>query len=86
MTIYAWIGEDEYGSGKVGIKQGLVPAGFIPLAAMDYDRSKLEKLRPQMEQQARLYGKRIYLAAFDLAEVVSRTARGEPSKQLDDKI
>lgn len=36
LAIYAWVGEDEYGSGKVGIKQGMVPAGIIPLAAMDY--------------------------------------------------
>ncbi|HEY1416699.1 MAG TPA: hypothetical protein VGF41_02305 [Myxococcaceae bacterium] len=40
-AIYAWVGLDEHGSGRVGIKQGAVPAGYIPLAAMDYDLVKL---------------------------------------------
>ena len=31
-SILAWVGEDEHGSGVIGIKQAQVPAGFIPLA------------------------------------------------------
>lgn len=31
MVLYAWVGEDELGSGEVGLKQALVPAGFIAL-------------------------------------------------------
>jgi hypothetical protein len=35
IMLYAWLGEDEHGSGVVGIKQALVPAGYIPLVAKD---------------------------------------------------
>ena len=43
LTIYAWVGEDEYGSGRVGLKQGVVPAGIIPLVAMDYHLDRLQR-------------------------------------------
>ena len=33
VELYAWVGEDEFGSGEIGLKQGLVPAGMIPLVA-----------------------------------------------------
>jgi hypothetical protein len=68
MDLFAWIGEDELGSGRIGIKIGHVPAGFIPLAAMDFDRAKLEALAPQMQAQATLYGKTIRLARFTFAD------------------
>lgn len=70
MDLYAWIGEDEHGSGRVGIKIGVVPAGMIPLSAMDYDRHKLEALAPQMQAQANAFGKTIRLARFTFAEDV----------------
>lgn len=69
-TIYAWVGEDEFGSGRVGIKSGVVPAGTIPLAVMGYHRHKLEALVPQLQRQADLYGKTIRLARFVLVEHV----------------
>lgn len=77
-TILAWVGEDELGSGRIGIKQGLAPAGFIPLAAMDYDAHKLQRpeLRLQMEAQAATYGKRIRLVRFRFEEVVEETEHG----------
>jgi hypothetical protein len=75
-ALYAWIGEDENGSGRIGIKQGLVPAGYIPLAAMDYDLHKLERLREMMELQASGYGKKIRLVRYVFAEVVAETEAG----------
>ena len=33
MVLYAWVGEDELGSGEMGIKQAIVPAGNVPLVA-----------------------------------------------------
>ena len=83
MTIYAWIGEDELGSGRVGIKQGVVPAGYIPLAAMDFDAHKLKRLAGQMNEQARQYGKRIYLARFTFDTVEMRTEQGAPAQELE---
>jgi hypothetical protein len=68
MIIYAWIGEDELGSGVVGIKQGLTPAGLIPLVSVD--RAKLEQkyIKDQLTEQAKKYGKPITLGKFELTE------------------
>lgn len=79
LTLVAWVGEDEHGSGKVGIKQGLVPAGMIPLAAMEYDRHKLERtvLRLALELQAKQYGKRIRLIRFRAEDVLIETEHGK---------
>jgi hypothetical protein len=76
-AIYAWVGEDEHGSGKVGIKQGLVPAGMIPLVAMSYHLDRLAKLKPAMELQAKTSGKKIRLIKFIPAEVAAETKAGE---------
>ncbi|HEY1897028.1 MAG TPA: hypothetical protein VGG62_12175 [Terracidiphilus sp.] len=75
-SLYAWVGEDEHGSGEIGIKQGLVPAGYIPLASMDYDLHKLEGLRKAMEAQALIYGKKIRLVRFAFAEIIAETRAG----------
>ena len=77
LVIYAWVGEDEMGSGKVGIKQGMVPAGYIPLAAMDYDLHKLARLKDMMEAQAKTYGKKIKLCKFVFSEVAFATKAGK---------
>lgn len=77
LTIYAWVGEDELGSGKVGIKQGRVPAGIIPLVAMDYHLDRLAKLLPGMEAQAAKSGKRIRLMKFvSTGECAAETKAG----------
>lgn len=74
ISLYAWIGEDELGSGEIGIKQGLVPAGLIPLVAIS--KPKMDGLKIQMNTQARVYGKKIRLARFVFVEVVDETAAG----------
>lgn len=77
-SILAWVGEDELvKNGRIGIKIGAVPAGLIPLAAMDYHQDRLDKLKPAMEQQAATYGKRIYLVRFAYAEILDQTEAGE---------
>jgi hypothetical protein len=77
-AIYAWIGEDEEGSGRVGIKQGRVPAGIVPLAAADFHLDRLVKLLPLMEAQAVKYGKKIRLVKFAITkEIVSETKAGK---------
>lgn len=73
--LFAYLGEDELGSGEVGLKQGVVAAGTIALVAIR--RDKIEKLFDQMERQAQAYGKRIYLCRFELAEVLRETKAGE---------
>jgi len=76
LAIYAWVGEDEHGSGKVGIKQGRVPAGMIPLVAMSYHLDRLAKLKPAMEAQATVCGKRIRLIKFVAVEIAAETKAG----------
>jgi len=34
IVLYAWLGEDEIGSGEVGIKAAMCPAGCVPLVAI----------------------------------------------------
>lgn len=77
--IYAWMGEDECGSGRIGLKQGLVPAGMIPLVAMDYDREKITRpgLVKTLEQQAAKFGKKIRLVRFRFDGIEHATVEGE---------
>jgi hypothetical protein len=64
LELVAWVGEDELGSGQIGIKQGQVPAGMIPLAAVGRDDHKLEAIAEQLQNQANAYGKTIRLCRF----------------------
>lgn len=78
IAVYAWVGEDELGSGKLGIKQGLTPAGMIPLVAMDYHLDRLAKLLPAMEAQAAMSGKKIRLVKLcATGEVAAETKAGK---------
>jgi len=78
MKLYAWIGPDEFGSGKVGLKQGRVPAGYIPLVVMDYDRAKIEspEVVAGLTAQAKIYGVTIRLAEFTLSDDSVRILAG----------
>lgn len=83
LVIYAWVGEDDTeDTGVIGLKQGIVPAGIIPLVAMDFDQHKLEALAHQMEDMARTTGKKRYLCRFVMSEVVLTTEGGRPVRPL----
>lgn len=64
LELVAWVGEDELGSGQIGIKQGLTAAGMIPLAAVGRDDHKLEAFVEHLQRQANAYGKVIRLCRF----------------------
>lgn len=66
--LLAWMGEDELGSGKIGIKQASVPAGIIPMVAVESHRDRMEKVTPQMRQQARQWGVTIRLVRYVAVE------------------
>lgn len=70
LELYAWVGEDELGSGRIGLKQAAVPAGMIPMVAID--RAKIDRpdIRLQLFMQTRRYGKTIRLCRFVFAEEV----------------
>lgn len=71
LELYAWVGEDELGSGEIGIKQGMVAAGMIPLCAIK--KEKMAKLKDRMQLQSDTWGKKISLVRFVFAEVVDET-------------
>jgi hypothetical protein len=77
FVMYAWIGEDELGSGIIGLKQGLMPAGMIPLAAMDHHLDRLTNIKPSLERQAAASGKKVRLYRFVSQEVVDETEEGD---------
>ena len=76
LELFAWLGEDELGSKRIGIKQGVVPAGVIPIVVMGEDRVKAERLYEQMNMQAKHYGKKIRLCRFVFAGVALTTESG----------
>lgn len=70
MKLWAWVGEDELGSGEVGLKQGLCPAGFIPLVACVPGKMNQEYILTQMRAQSQVGGKVIRLVRFTFEEVL----------------
>lgn len=67
MKLFAWVGPDELGSGVVGLKQGRVPAGVIPLVVVEADRHKLERpeVVAQLQAQATRFGVTITFVEFE---------------------
>jgi len=79
MELWAWVGEDDHPdrdqrSGEWGIKQGVCPAGYIPIVAVR--RDKVEHFSEAFEKQARAMGKKIRLVKFVFAEVIRETTAG----------
>ncbi len=70
IYLYAWLGEDEHGSGKVGLKQALVPAGMIPLVAVDDFKLDREYIQEALQAQANQYGKTIRFCKFKFVEEI----------------
>jgi hypothetical protein len=62
--LYAYVGEDELGSGEVGLKMALVPAGLIALVATKAEKLTQENIVNQLTEQVRLYGKPIRLVRY----------------------
>jgi hypothetical protein len=70
VCLYAWVGEDEFGSGVVGVKQALFPTGIIPLVAIDQQKIDKDFIREGLQGQANTYGKTIRLCKFVFVEEV----------------
>lgn len=70
VELYAWMGEDEHGSGEIGIKQGLVPAGLIPLVSIDAQKISRDYIINNLQRQADMYGKTIRLCKYVMTEEV----------------
>ncbi len=70
IELFAWLGEDEFGSGEVGIKQARVPAGMVPLVASKDDKMSQDYIVNGLQQQANKYGKTIRLCKFIFVEEI----------------
>lgn len=71
VGLFAWLGEDELGSGEIGLKQARVPAGLVPLVATRRGKMDQEYIRDALQIQADAYGKRIHLCRYAFVEVVT---------------
>lgn len=70
MELYAWVGEDELGSGEMGLKQAMVPAGMIPMVAVKREKVDRSLVETALAVQAALYGKPISLVRFTAVEII----------------
>lgn len=70
VSLYAWLGEDELGSGEVGLKQAVVPAGTIPLVSVKETKLNQEYIQQQLQLQANSYGKTIRFCKFVFVEEI----------------
>lgn len=69
IELFAWVGEDEDGSGDLGLKQALTPCGLIPLVSVQKEKLDHEVLVAQLQNQANIFGTRPKLCRFKLVEV-----------------
>lgn len=77
IELFAYLGEDEYGSGEIGLKQALVPAGCIPMVAVD--REKMERYKHLLQAQSDSGGKTIYFCRYELKEIIAVCKPGSES-------
>jgi hypothetical protein len=70
VRLFAWLGEDEHGSGLIGLKQALVPAGMIPIVATELAKADQTNIQEALNLQARTYGKPISLVEFRVERVI----------------
>jgi hypothetical protein len=77
IELYAWVGEDELGSGEMGLKQGLVPAGMIPLVATKREKVDQSYIEKPLALQSQRWEKPIYLVRFTAVEIVKRAGKAD---------
>jgi hypothetical protein len=70
IELFAWMGKDELGSGEIGIKQALCPAGMIPMVSINKDKMLQGYIKNQMNIQGKHYKKKIKLCRFKFEEVI----------------
>ena len=80
VFLFAWVGEDELGSGEIGLKQGMVPAGMIPLVSVNQSKMVTAGLLGQLQRQADEYGKTIQLCRFVFSEVMVELVPGKQTR------
>ena len=64
VELFAWVGEDELGSGIIGLKQARVPAGMIPIVATTREKVDQPYIREQLQTMVDQFGKTHFLVRF----------------------
>ena len=72
VRLFAWLSEDQLGSGEVGLKQALTPAGMIPLVAVAEDKMRQGYIVDQLMAMANRYDKPISLVQYRMERVLIR--------------
>lgn len=80
LELFAWVGEDEHGSGKIGLKQAIMPAGCVPLVAVDDFKVDRDYVKEALQHQANVYGKTIRLCRFVFVQEIVRIDPEPPEK------
>jgi hypothetical protein len=77
MILYAFIGEDEFGSGVVGLKMIRAASGdIVPAVVAEHHLDRLTARIGMMQAQADQYGKTIRLVKFESVEEITVIAPG----------
>ena len=81
LVLYAYAGEDELasGSGAIGLKQGIVPAGCVPLVSVNREKLERDALRRQLQAQADRWGRPIAGAGRSRCAASSAWSRSSTS-------
>lgn len=79
LVLYAWVGEDEFGSGEIGLKQALVPAGRVPLVSVALDKLDRREIRHQLQSIVDTFGKPMRLVRFKFAGTISTLKPRSPA-------
>jgi hypothetical protein len=70
VRLFAWLGEDEHGTGVIGLKQARVPAGLMAIVATSQAKVDRFDIEVQLAEQAEQYGKQISLVEFRVERVI----------------
>lgn len=74
--LFAWVGEDEYGSGEIGLKRARVPSGDdVPMVATRRDKVDRPPVTGQLQRQVNQYGQPIRLVRYVAVEVLATLTR-----------
>ena len=71
IELFAWVGEDELGSGEIGLKQAYVPAGMIPMVSIKKEKMEQRFIIEQLNEQGKQFGKKISLCRFKFDGVIT---------------
>lgn len=74
--LWAWVGEDELGSGEIGVKRAMVGGMYKALVTTRPRGGNISEYLPDLEAAAACYGKKIRLVHYVPMEVVLETSNG----------